>query len=86
MDRDLIKHQMQSDWQIHIDWSYYPPLHLMPVFKRLYGTRPSSLPIAEDLLARIVCLPVHPGISDEDAECVAACFVDIVRNMRGKIS
>ena len=43
---------------------YARPLHLEPVFTDL-ADRP--LPVAEDLCARHVCLPVHSDMSE--AEC-----------------
>jgi len=75
-DRAAIKRRMKDEWQIDVSWSYFPPLHLMPVFRSHYGTAPGMLPVAEDVLARLLCLPVHPLISEEDAARVAACFLD----------
>jgi len=57
---------------IAVDWAYQPPLHLQPVFRDLYGTAAGLLPRTEDLLARHLCLPCHPRMSDQDAMRVAA--------------
>lgn len=81
VDRERIKKQLEEDWEINTAWSYFPPLHLMPVFKTLYGTREGTLPVAEDVLSRTMCLPVHPLISEDDARCVAACFLYVYRTM-----
>lgn len=75
VDRRQLKERMRQNWEIDVDWSYYPPLHLMPVFRQAYGTQPGTLPVAEDVLERLVCLPVHPCISLLDAAAVAQCFL-----------
>jgi perosamine synthetase len=52
---------------VSVDWAYQPALHLQPVFRDLYGTKAGQLPLTEDLLARHICLPCHPQMSEEDA-------------------
>lgn len=52
---------------VSVDWAYQPALHLQPVFRDLYGTKIGQLPRTEDLLARHICLPCHPQMSEEDA-------------------
>lgn len=52
---------------VSVDWAYQPALHLQPVFRDLYGTTVGQLPRTEDLLARHICLPCHPQMSEEDA-------------------
>jgi dTDP-4-amino-4,6-dideoxygalactose transaminase len=45
---------------------YYPiPLHLQKPFASL-GNRAGDLPVAEDLSGRVVSLPCHPMLTDED--------------------
>ena len=80
-DREAIKQRCKDEWQIDVDWSYFPPLHLMPVFRHLYATAPGDLPVAEDVLARIIGLPIHPLISEADARCVAECFLHVYREL-----
>jgi dTDP-4-amino-4,6-dideoxygalactose transaminase len=83
VDREAIKKRCKEEWEIDVAWSYFPPLHLMPVFRRLYGTAPGQLPVAEDILARLLCLPIHPLISEADAACVAKCFLHTYRQLAG---
>jgi len=52
---------------ITVDWAYNPPLHLQPVFKDLYKTYNGQLPVTEDCSSRHICLPCHPGMSEDDA-------------------
>jgi perosamine synthetase len=81
MDREMLKKRMKEEYDIEVGWSYFPPLHLMPVFRELYGCQPGDLPVSEDLLPRTLCLPVHPLIEAGDARCVAECFLHVYREL-----
>jgi UDP-2-acetamido-2-deoxy-ribo-hexuluronate aminotransferase len=49
---------------------YYPkPMHLQSAYTR-YGSGPGSLPVSEDLSARILCLPMHPYMPDSTADYI----------------
>jgi dTDP-4-amino-4,6-dideoxygalactose transaminase len=48
---------------------YVQPLHLHAAFKA-YGGGPDSLPVCEDLSRRILALPFHPYLSDDDVDYV----------------
>ena len=57
---------------------HYPRgLHQQPVFEELYG--PSSLPVTEKTARTILALPVHHGLTAEEA----AAVVEAVRECRG---
>jgi perosamine synthetase len=73
IDRRKIKEHM-SVAGVAVDWAYQPPLHLQPVFRKLYGTYDGLLPRTEDLLSRHMCLPCHPRMSPEDANYVVNAF------------
>ncbi|BAK85088.1 aminotransferase DegT [Komagataeibacter medellinensis] len=50
---------------------YYPrPLHLQPAYRASHDGAP--LPVAEDLSRRIMALPLHPELSDNDVGRVIA--------------
>ena len=57
---------------------YYPkPLHAYPHIAKL-GYEAGDFPVAEDLAARVVSLPVHPKVTDEDIEVIAAAVKESV--------
>jgi dTDP-4-amino-4,6-dideoxygalactose transaminase len=57
---------------------YYPlPLHLQKVYAEL-GHRPGDFPVAEDIAARILPLPIYPELTDDQVDYV----VEVVREFR----
>ncbi|WP_373501334.1 DegT/DnrJ/EryC1/StrS family aminotransferase [Desulfococcus sp.] len=54
---------------------YYPiPLHLQTAYTSL-GGKPGDFPVTEDCANRIFSLPMHPYLSAEDQERIAAVFL-----------
>ncbi|MCD6495770.1 MAG: DegT/DnrJ/EryC1/StrS family aminotransferase [Candidatus Aenigmarchaeota archaeon] len=57
---------------------YYPkPSYLQPAYLEM-GFREGLCPVAETLSKRVVSLPVHPGVTDEDAKTI----IDVVKKYR----
>ncbi|MDQ1446023.1 MAG: hypothetical protein QOI20_2487, partial [Acidimicrobiaceae bacterium] len=57
---------------------HYPlPIHLQPAYAGL-GYGPGDFPVAERLAARILSLPLYPGISEAQQERVAAALAQAV--------
>ncbi|MCH8253656.1 MAG: DegT/DnrJ/EryC1/StrS family aminotransferase, partial [Planctomycetes bacterium] len=55
---------------------YYPrPLHLQECFESL-GYRAGDLPVAERVCSRVVSLPCHPMLDEEDVRYVAGCIAE----------
>lgn len=76
IDRTLLKKKM-AEAGIALDWAYDPPLHLQPLFKNLYGISEGHLPVTEKMMNHFVCLPIHPGIGEEDAQFIVSTFKKI---------
>ncbi|MGW4241172.1 aminotransferase class I/II-fold pyridoxal phosphate-dependent enzyme [Nocardia sp. NPDC004722] len=57
---------------------HFPALHTQPYYQREYGLTPDALPVAHDVAARILSLPLHPGMSTEDAVDVAHALAKLV--------
>jgi dTDP-4-amino-4,6-dideoxygalactose transaminase len=72
-----LRRRALAEHRVEIGSLYYPPCHLMPVFRDTLGTKPGDLPISEALLARQICLPMHAQISLADAER----SVEVVRSL-----
>ena len=44
------------------------------------GYKVGDFPVAEDLAARVVSLPVHPKVSDEDVITIAKAVKEVLTN------
>jgi len=75
-DRDTLAQRLQEKG-VATGVHYPRGLHQQPIFIEMYGA--ASLPQTEYLAANILALPVHHGLSTEDAEYV----VESVRASRG---
>lgn len=71
IDRQEVKAALREDHGVSLSGEVYAsPLHHQPVFARLHE---GSLPAAEDVCRRHVCLPIHSDMSaDESAHVVAS--------------
>jgi perosamine synthetase len=71
-DRPALKKELRERFSVSLSGEVYEmPLHAQPVFEP-WATR--SLPVAEDLCARHLCLPVFSGMEDADARRVLAAL------------
>jgi dTDP-4-amino-4,6-dideoxygalactose transaminase len=67
-DASAVRRRVLEADRIEIGSLYYPPCHLMPVFQKQLGTTAGMFPVAESLLARQVCLPMHVAVDQSAAE------------------
>lgn len=61
---------------------HFIPIHLHPFYRDKYGWLPESFPIAYREYQRLVSLPLHPGLADEDIADVIAAVQDTVKHNR----
>lgn len=68
LDRARLKKELKERYGVSLSGEVYEaPLHRQPVFER-YAS--GELPVAEDVCARHVCLPVHSDMTRQEAEHV----------------
>jgi dTDP-4-amino-4,6-dideoxygalactose transaminase len=58
---------------------YQTPVHLMPAFRQ-FGEGAGSLPVAESLGSRMLCLPMHPDLDGDGIARVCAGVAAAVRH------
>jgi dTDP-4-amino-4,6-dideoxygalactose transaminase len=56
---------------------HFIPIHLHPYYRQKYGYRPEHFPIAYGNYLRMVSLPLHPMLTDEDVSDVVAAVRDV---------
>ncbi|HET7296821.1 MAG TPA: DegT/DnrJ/EryC1/StrS aminotransferase family protein, partial [Gemmatimonadales bacterium] len=58
---------------------HFIPIHLHPYYRDKYGYAPDRFPVALGNYERMVSLPLHPGLSDDDVADVTEAVLDVVR-------
>lgn len=56
---------------------HYKPLHMMSFYASKYGYAPTDFPVAQDAYARMMSLPLHPRLSDQDVADVVEAVLEI---------
>jgi perosamine synthetase len=76
IDRAALKGRLRDEHGVSLSGEVYArPLHREPVFSGL-AERP--LPVAEDICARQVCLPVHSDMTEAEAHRVAEAVIAVL--------
>lgn len=57
---------------------HFIPIHLHPYYREKYGYRAEDFPVAFANYQRLVSLPLHPRLSDQDVEDVIEAVRDVV--------
>jgi len=57
---------------------HYLPVHMQPFYRDKYGYRPEDCPVAADAFSRMLSLPLHPGLTDEDVDDVCSSVEELV--------
>jgi dTDP-4-amino-4,6-dideoxygalactose transaminase len=68
-----------NDLQQHNIYSrryFYPLISQFPAYKGLESAQPGNLPVAERITKGVICLPIYPGLSEEDVEKIAGIVKD----------
>lgn len=65
IDRKFIQQDFSEKYNVRLTWMYEPLCHQQPLFSN-YVIPEISLPISEDIMRRLICLPIHGGVSKED--------------------
>jgi dTDP-4-amino-4,6-dideoxygalactose transaminase len=58
---------------------HFIPIHLHPYYRDKYGYKPDDFPIAFSNYERMLSLPLHPRLSDDEVADVIEAVLDIVR-------
>ncbi len=78
IDRTAVKTAMRERHDVQLSGEVYArPLHREPVFAAMTD---GALPVAEDVCARHVCLPVHSDMRDAEVERVVDGLARVLEN------
>jgi dTDP-4-amino-4,6-dideoxygalactose transaminase len=75
-DRKQLKAQLRERHGVSLSGEVYEsPLHKQPVFEQYAD---GGMPVAEDLCARHICLPVYSGMEDDEARQVVGALSETI--------
>jgi len=82
IDRQTVKSALKESHGVSLTGEVYAsPLHEQPVFA---GLHEGSLPVAEDVCRRHVCLPIHSDMTRDEAEYVIASMRTVLAEVGSK--
>jgi len=55
---------LKSEFNINIGHIYFPPCHLQPLYKEMFGYKGGELPVSEQVLERVITLPMHVQVNE----------------------
>ncbi|MCJ7633630.1 DegT/DnrJ/EryC1/StrS family aminotransferase [Candidatus Bathyarchaeota archaeon] len=86
IDAVLLMQELKSKYGIETGQVYYPPCHLQPIYKKMFGYEEGMLPVSERILKRMVCLPMHVQLTDSDVDYVLNSLRLSMKNFRSRNS
>jgi hypothetical protein len=72
--RDELREHLRQQ-QIETAILYPQPIHLQPAYRARIATA-GELPITERAARELLCLPMHPWLSDRDTDCVTTALLE----------
>jgi dTDP-4-amino-4,6-dideoxygalactose transaminase len=61
---------------------HFIPIHLHPFYRKKYGYTPADFPVAFANYERLLSLPLHPGLTDQDVADVIEAVLDVAQTFR----
>lgn len=66
--------------------NYFPPIHLQPLYRRMFQYRPGSFPVTEHVSDRTVALPFFNRLSERQIESVCTALREAVQSLTASTS
>jgi dTDP-4-amino-4,6-dideoxygalactose transaminase len=57
---------------------HYRPLHMMSFYAKTYGFAPEDFPVSKDAFERMLSIPLHPRLTEDDVADVIDAVLDLV--------
>ena len=77
IDRAAVRRALKERFQISLSGEVYEtPCHHQPAFKPWAA---GAFPVADDVCARHICLPIYPGLTDAEIDHVVSALREVLR-------
>jgi perosamine synthetase len=84
LDRDKLGLILKNEFGIDTGNLYDPPCHLHSWFKQNMYTHEGDLPVAETVLGKVLCLPMHLKVTEEDVQYVVDALRFSINRLQSK--
>lgn len=75
LDRDALHHHLKAHG-IHGRRYFHPLISAFPMYRSLPSAAPARLPVAGDVSARVLCLPIHADLPAAAVDRIVALIAD----------
>ena len=82
IDRLKLASLLKEKYGIETGHVYYPPCHLQPFYMENFGTREGDLPTSERVLKQVLCLPMHYGVTLENAAYIGDALASSIKELQ----
>ena len=79
LDQKLVAQRLKDEFEIRTRALYYPPIHLQPYYKENFGYKEGDFPIAENILNRVICLPLFVTMKDIEVDYVCESLSKVLK-------
>ena len=89
VDPESLMQLLKSEYGISTGRVYWPPCHLQPLYMERFNCKEGMFPVAEEILRRVICLPVHVSMVDRDIDYVLTNLkkaINMCSKVRTKVS
>jgi dTDP-4-amino-4,6-dideoxygalactose transaminase len=76
--RDAILEELQKRG-VGVSVNFYP-VHLMTYYRERFGFKPGMFPVAEDIGARTISLPLYPKLTETEIDYVVKTVIEVVKS------
>ena len=81
LSREELAAILKDKYGVETGHVYYPPCHLQPFYMQEFGFKVGNFPIAEQVLNKVMCLPMHCEITQENVEYIAESLATSIRKL-----
>ena len=61
---------------------YFPPIHLLPFYREMYGYKPGDFPVTERVAGSTLALPFHGKLTEEEIDTVCKTVKEAIPSAR----
>ena len=81
IEREKLSVLLKEKYGVETGHVYYPPCHLQPFYMQNFGTKMGDLPVAETVLNKVMCLPMHYAVTKENVDYIRDALVSSINEL-----